>query len=180
MTRKNVNLAYITNNSARNATFKKRKNELMKKASELSTLCDIKACEIIYSPYDLQPDLWFFPLRAQHVLVDFKRMPEMEQSKKMVHQESFMHQRVSKATYQLKKKRNDNCKKEITDIMIYLSDPVEQVKHLAIVLRILRRAKLHAKFIRCEFWLDQIAFLAHIVSKDGVSVNLAKVEAMVK
>ncbi|XP_021887774.1 agamous-like MADS-box protein AGL80 [Carica papaya] len=129
MTRKKVNLAYITNNSARNATFKKRKNELMKKVSELSTLCDIKACEIIYSPYDLQPDLWFFPLGGQHVLVDFKRMPEMEQSKKMVHQESFMHQRITKEIDQLKKQCKDNHEKEITHIMFQslIGKPLHQL-----------------------------------------------------
>ncbi|XP_021912470.1 agamous-like MADS-box protein AGL80 [Carica papaya] len=122
MTRKKVKLAYITNNSARKATFKKRKKGLMKKMSELSTLCDVKvplhkACTIIYSPYDSQPDVWPSPLGAQNVLADFKRMPEMEQSKKMVNQESFLYQRITKAIDQLKKKRNDTRENEITDIM---------------------------------------------------------------
>ncbi|XP_021815730.1 agamous-like MADS-box protein AGL80 [Prunus avium] len=44
MTRKKVSLTYITNDSARKATFKKRKTGLMKKGNELSTLCDIQAC----------------------------------------------------------------------------------------------------------------------------------------
>ncbi|XP_021911058.1 agamous-like MADS-box protein AGL80, partial [Carica papaya] len=117
MTRKKVKLAYITNNSARKATFKKRKKGLMKKVSEFSTLCDVKAFTIIYSPYDLQPNVWPSPLGAQHVLADFKRMPKMEQSKKMVNQESFLRQRITKAIDQLKKQCNDNRKKEITDIM---------------------------------------------------------------
>ncbi|XP_021910735.1 agamous-like MADS-box protein AGL80, partial [Carica papaya] len=56
---------------------------LMKKVSKLCTLCDVKACVIIYSPYDSQPDVWPSPLGAQHMLADFKRMLEMEQSKKM-------------------------------------------------------------------------------------------------
>ncbi|XP_021887773.1 agamous-like MADS-box protein AGL80 [Carica papaya] len=180
MTRKKVKLTYITNNSAKKATFKKRKKELMKKVCELSTLCDVKACAIIYSLYDSQPNLWFSSLGAQHMLVDFKRMPEMEQSKKMVNQKSFLHQKIIKVTDQLKKQCNDNREKEITDIMIYSRDLVEYAKHLAIVLGILRRAKLYAKFSRCDFWLDQIAFLANIVSKDGVSVDPAKVETVVK
>ncbi|XP_021890886.1 agamous-like MADS-box protein AGL80 [Carica papaya] len=117
MSRKKVKLAYITNNSARKATFKKRKKGLMKKVSELSTLCDVKACTIIYSPYDSQPDVWPSPLGAKHVLADFKRMPEMEQSKKMVNQESFLRQRITKAINQLKKQRNSNHEKEIMDIM---------------------------------------------------------------
>lgn len=84
MTRKKVKLAYIANDSARKATFKKRKRGLMKKVSELSTLCGIEACAIVFSPYDSQPELWPSPLGVQRVLSHFKKMPEMEQSKKMV------------------------------------------------------------------------------------------------
>ncbi|CAA2972021.1 agamous-like MADS-box AGL80 [Olea europaea subsp. europaea] len=78
MTRKKVKLAFITNDSARKATFKKRRKGLMKK---------------------------------------FKRMPEMEQSKKMVNQESFTRQRIAKASEQLKKQHKENREKEITQIM---------------------------------------------------------------
>ncbi|KAF5764506.1 putative transcription factor MADS-type1 family [Helianthus annuus] len=52
MTRKKVKLAFIMNDSARKATYKKRKKGLMKKVNELSTLCGIDACVIIYSPYE--------------------------------------------------------------------------------------------------------------------------------
>ncbi|XP_021911437.1 agamous-like MADS-box protein AGL80 [Carica papaya] len=68
----------------------------MKKVSELSTLCDVKACAIIYSPYDSKLEVWPSPLGAQHVLADFKRMPEMDQSKKMMNQESILRQRITK------------------------------------------------------------------------------------
>nr|CAN65747.1 hypothetical protein VITISV_037765 [Vitis vinifera] len=117
MTRKKVKLAYITNDSARKATFKKRKKGLMKKVSELSTLCGIDACAILYSPYDSQPEVWPSPLGVQRVLAHFKKMPEMEQSKKMVNQESFLRQRIAKGNEQLKKQRKDNREKEITQVM---------------------------------------------------------------
>ncbi|KAF5726859.1 agamous-like MADS-box protein AGL80 [Tripterygium wilfordii] len=117
MTRKKVNLAYITNDSARKATFKKRKKGLIKKVSELSTLCGIDAAAIVYSPYDSQPEVWPSPGGVQHVISQFRRMPEMEQSKKMVNQESFIRQRIAKATEQLKKQRKDNREKEITHVM---------------------------------------------------------------
>ena len=39
------------------------------------------------------------------------------------------------------------------------------------ILGILRENKLHAKYSKCEFWLEKIAFLGHVVSKDGVSVD---------
>ncbi|KAJ9180390.1 hypothetical protein P3X46_008642 [Hevea brasiliensis] len=117
MTRKKVKLAYITNDSARKATFKKRKKGLMKKVSELSTLCGIDACAIIYSPYDSLPEVWPSPLGVQRVLAQFKNMPEMDQSKKMVNQDSFLRQRIAKANEQLKKQRKDNREKEMTQIM---------------------------------------------------------------
>ncbi|XP_068312275.1 agamous-like MADS-box protein AGL80 [Pyrus communis] len=117
MTRTKVKLTYISNDSARKATFKKRRKGLMKKVSELSTLCDVQACAIIYSPYDSQPELWPSPLGVQRVLAQFKTMPEMEQSKKMVNQESFLRQRIAKANEQLKKQRKENREKEMTRVM---------------------------------------------------------------
>ncbi|KAG8369015.1 hypothetical protein BUALT_Bualt15G0106300 [Buddleja alternifolia] len=117
MTRKKVKLAFITNDSARKATFKKRKKGLMKKVSELSTLCGIDACAIVYSPYESSPEVWPDLRGAQRVVSQFKRMPEMEQSKKMVNQESFIRNRISKAADQLKKVHKDNREKEITQLM---------------------------------------------------------------
>ncbi|XP_059644640.1 agamous-like MADS-box protein AGL80 [Cornus florida] len=117
MTRKKVKLAFITNDSARKATYKKRKKGLMKKVSELSTLCGIDACAIIYSPYESQPEVWPNNMGVQRVLAQFKRMPEMEQSKKMVNQESFIRQRIAKANEQLKKQHKDNREKEMTEVM---------------------------------------------------------------
>ncbi|OMO82506.1 Transcription factor, MADS-box [Corchorus olitorius] len=117
MTRKKVKLAYIANDSARKATFKKRKKGLMKKMSELSTLCDIKACAIIYSPYDSQPEVWPSPAGVQHVLSKFRDLSEMQQTKKMMNQESFLRQRITKANEQLKKQCKENREKEMTQVM---------------------------------------------------------------
>ncbi|OMO93151.1 Transcription factor, MADS-box [Corchorus capsularis] len=117
MTRKKVKLAFITNDSARKATFKKRKKGLMKKVSELSTLCDIEACAIIYSPYDSQPEAWPSPAGVQHVLSKFRDLSEMEQTKKMMNQESFLRQRITKANEQLKKQCKENREKEMTQVM---------------------------------------------------------------
>ncbi|GKV41417.1 hypothetical protein SLEP1_g48955 [Rubroshorea leprosula] len=68
----------------------------------------------------------------------------------------------------------------IDDILIFSPDEESHKEHLAIVLQILREKKLYAKFDKCEFWLNQISFLGHIVSKDGISVDPSKVEAVVK
>jgi hypothetical protein len=47
------------------------------------------------------------------------------------------------------------------------------------VLQRLREKRLYAKFSKCEFWLDNVIFLGHVVSKDGISVDSKKVEAIV-
>ncbi|KAK8496168.1 hypothetical protein V6N11_057003 [Hibiscus sabdariffa] len=54
---------------------------------------------------------------VQRVLSKFRKIPEMEQSKKMVNQESFLSQRIAKATEQLKKQCKDNREKEMTQVM---------------------------------------------------------------
>nr|GEX18450.1 hypothetical protein [Tanacetum cinerariifolium] len=56
----------------------------------------------------------------------------------------------------------------------------EHEEHLRIVLGTLRQEKLYAKFSKCEFWLGQVAFLGHIVSADGITMDPAKVEAITK
>ncbi|KAL2466098.1 Agamous-like MADS-box protein AGL80 [Abeliophyllum distichum] len=100
MTRKKLKLAFITNDSARKATFNKWKKGLMKKVSELSILCSIDTCAIIYSPYESQPEVWPDTQGVHRVLAQFKRMPGMEQSKKMVNQESFIQKRIANASEQ--------------------------------------------------------------------------------
>ncbi|KAB5529092.1 hypothetical protein DKX38_019173 [Salix brachista] len=117
MTRKKVKLAYIYNDSARRATYKKRKKGLMKKVSELSTLCGVDACAIVYSPYDSQPEVWPSPPGVQRVLDRFRTVPQMEQMKKMVNQDSFLRQRITKTCDHLKKQRKDNREKEVTQAM---------------------------------------------------------------
>ncbi|WOG89732.1 hypothetical protein DCAR_0208970 [Daucus carota subsp. sativus] len=117
MTRKKVKLAFISNDATRKATYKKRKKGLMKKVEELSTLCGIDACAIIYSPYDEQPDVWPDIAGVERVVEKFKSMPEMQQSRKMLNQESFTRQRIAKTNEQLKKQLRDNREKEMTEVM---------------------------------------------------------------
>lgn len=117
MTRKKVKVAYISNDSSRKATFKKRKKGLMKKVNELSTLCGINACAIIYSPYDSNPEVWPSNSGVQRLVSEFRTLPEMDQHKKMVDQETFLRQRIAKASEHLKRQRKDNRELEMTEVM---------------------------------------------------------------
>ncbi|KAK2664753.1 hypothetical protein Ddye_003327 [Dipteronia dyeriana] len=117
MTRKKVKLCYIADDSTRKVTLKKRKKGLLKKVSELSILCGIDACAIVYSPYNNQPDVWPSHQEVQRIVSQFQRMPEMEQSRWMVDQERFLRQRIMKSNDQLIKQRKDNREKEMIQFM---------------------------------------------------------------
>ena len=68
----------------------------------------------------------------------------------------------------------------IDDILFYSKTEDEHKEHLREVLETLRREKLYAKFSKCEFWLTEVQFLGHIVNKDGIQVDPAKVTAVLK
>nr|GFD52994.1 RNA-directed DNA polymerase homolog [Tanacetum cinerariifolium] len=59
----------------------------------------------------------------------------------------------------------------IDDILVYSKSEEEYEQHLWIVLEILRQKKLYAKISKYEFWLQQVAFLGHIVSADGITMD---------
>jgi hypothetical protein len=64
----------------------------------------------------------------------------------------------------------------IDDILVFSKTEEEHEKHLRLVLEKLRSNKLYAKFSKCEFWLTKVAFLGHVISVGGVSVDLGKVK----
>ena len=66
----------------------------------------------------------------------------------------------------------------IDDILVYSSTTEEHEHHLRTVLERLAQHQLYAKFSKCEFWLQKVAFLGHVLSAEGVAVDPAKIEAM--
>jgi hypothetical protein len=65
----------------------------------------------------------------------------------------------------------------IDDILIY-SESTEE--HLRVMLERLRQQKLYAKFSKCEFWMEKVAFLGHMLSAEGIAVDPSKVESVTK
>ncbi|XP_056698439.1 uncharacterized protein [Spinacia oleracea] len=63
------------------------------------------------------------------------------------------------------------------DILVYSKSEEDNAKHLRPVLSTLRENQLYAKFSKCEFWLEKVALLGNFVSKEGVSVDHAKIKA---
>jgi hypothetical protein len=68
----------------------------------------------------------------------------------------------------------------IDDILVYLADRVEHEEHLGIVMEKMREKKLFAKLKKYEFWLEEVSFLGHVVNKNGLAVDPAKVKAVVE
>nr|GEY76459.1 hypothetical protein [Tanacetum cinerariifolium] len=68
----------------------------------------------------------------------------------------------------------------IDDILVFSKSKEEHKDHLRTVLQTLRQEKLYAKFSKCEIWLSSVAFLGHIVSSEGITMDPAKVEAITK
>ena len=67
----------------------------------------------------------------------------------------------------------------IDDILVYSGSSEEHSEHLRIVLQTLRERQLYAKLSKCQFWLDRVAFLGHVISAEGVSVDPQKIEVVV-
>ena len=63
--------------------------------------------------------------------------------------------------------------------MIYLGNKEDHEEHLRVVLHIVRENKLYAKFRKYQFWLNNVAFLGHVISAEGVSVDPQKIEVIV-
>ena len=67
----------------------------------------------------------------------------------------------------------------VDDILIYSRNQEEHKEHLGLTLQILKEHQLYAKFSKCEFWLINVHFMVHVVSTEGISVDPAKIEAMI-
>ncbi|GJU58419.1 putative reverse transcriptase domain-containing protein [Tanacetum coccineum] len=67
----------------------------------------------------------------------------------------------------------------IDDILIYSKNKEEHGEHLKTILNLLRSEKLYAKFSKCDFWLDFVQFLGHVIDSSGVHVDPVKIEAII-
>jgi hypothetical protein len=68
----------------------------------------------------------------------------------------------------------------IDNIMIYLKTPEEHEEHLRKALERLQGEQLYTKLEKCEFWLDSLSFLGHVISEEGIAVDPEKVKAVVE
>ncbi|GKC67762.1 putative reverse transcriptase domain-containing protein [Tanacetum coccineum] len=62
----------------------------------------------------------------------------------------------------------------IDDILVYSKSKEEHEVHLRLVLELLKKEKLYAKFSKCEFWLQEVHFLGHVVNQNGIHLDPSK------
>ncbi|GJZ55437.1 putative reverse transcriptase domain-containing protein [Tanacetum coccineum] len=64
------------------------------------------------------------------------------------------------------------------DIFVYSKDGEDHGKHLKVILKLLKKERLYAKFSKCDSWLDSVQFLSHVIDCNGVYVDPAKIKAI--
>ncbi|GKA63307.1 putative reverse transcriptase domain-containing protein [Tanacetum coccineum] len=66
----------------------------------------------------------------------------------------------------------------IDDILIYSKNKKEHEEHLKLILELLKKEELYAKFSKCEFWIPKVQFLGHVIDSKGIHVDPAKIESI--
>nr|GEU47265.1 reverse transcriptase domain-containing protein [Tanacetum cinerariifolium] len=66
----------------------------------------------------------------------------------------------------------------IDDILIYSKNKKEHEEHLKAILELLKKEELYAKFSKCKFWIPKVQFLGHVIDRQGIHVDPAKIEAI--
>ncbi|GJU02776.1 putative reverse transcriptase domain-containing protein [Tanacetum coccineum] len=66
----------------------------------------------------------------------------------------------------------------IDDILIYSKNKQEHEEHLKLILELLKKEELYAKFSKCEFWIPKVQFLGHVIDSEGIYVDPVKIESI--
>uniref|UniRef100_A0A803KU22 MADS-box domain-containing protein n=1 Tax=Chenopodium quinoa TaxID=63459 RepID=A0A803KU22_CHEQI len=98
MVRKKAKLAYIENDSSRRVTYQKRVKNLVKKTRELSVLCGVDACAIIYGQDEQVPVVWpSSEEEAKRIISYYNSKSDLDPSQRGFNQYTFLNDSVIKA-----------------------------------------------------------------------------------
>ena len=61
------------------------------------------------------------------------------------------------------------------DILIYSGTWAAHLQHVDLLLQLLRKHKLFVKMSKCEFGMEEVEYLGHIVGRAGVKVDPKKI-----
>ncbi|KAL8528764.1 hypothetical protein ACS0TY_006282 [Phlomoides rotata] len=112
MGRAKLNMELIHKEKSRNTTFKKRKEGLIRKMHEFTTLCDVRACMIIYGPKPengpVEPEIWPQNIKEVHGIIDIYKSKKKDSGHKTFGLTDFFHERKRKIEDELSKLRKRN------------------------------------------------------------------------
>ncbi|GJR40173.1 putative reverse transcriptase domain-containing protein [Tanacetum coccineum] len=66
----------------------------------------------------------------------------------------------------------------IDDILIYSKTKEEHEAHLRLILELLKKEELYAKFSKCDFWMSKVQFLRHVIDSEGIHVDPVKIKSI--
>lgn len=118
---KKVKLALMENEKSRAITLKKRRSGLVKKVKEISTLCDVKACLIMFSPKEAEPMVWPSAEAARNLLKDFDALPAFTKKKNETSLESYLKEKTWKVHESLRKTQKENMECMMDQLKVQLS-----------------------------------------------------------
>uniref|UniRef100_A0A7N1A0F8 MADS-box domain-containing protein n=1 Tax=Kalanchoe fedtschenkoi TaxID=63787 RepID=A0A7N1A0F8_KALFE len=105
---------FIENGKKRKTTYKKRKANILNKLTEITTLCGVEACAIIYSPYQEGPEIWPPSREAVNgVLRRLQNMPLTLQTQNALTQEDLVQKQIRKMREELREQERKNREEEI-------------------------------------------------------------------
>ncbi|CAN1155995.1 Agamous-like MADS-box protein AGL90 [Linum perenne] len=118
MVRTKVQHKLISDEKARKTTFTKRKNGLLKKLEEITTLCGVATCAFIIHNFrgkgkKDEVEVWPSEPKASSMLKKYKELPQRKQEKYMLNHEALSKERLEKMKKALKNQREKNQLLEI-------------------------------------------------------------------
>ncbi|KAK4752342.1 hypothetical protein SAY87_021140 [Trapa incisa] len=166
-----VQLEYIRSPRRRKATYMKRKKGLLKKIYELSTLCDVHACAVVYhSDYDAKPEVWPSLEKANPVIERYRSLPEIYRQRTTMDQEAYLTDRILKGEERLKKIKVENWETEMEDLIYEalerpepslqgITDPTAQGDVLFMAEKILKRINADRPVVDFSSYYQQQPYL---------------------
>ncbi|GJX11636.1 retrovirus-related pol polyprotein from transposon TNT 1-94 [Tanacetum coccineum] len=125
----------------------------------------IKGFKLEIEGYVFDIDLIPFGHRSFDVIIDGKVLRVLGERPK------------EKARLLMSAKANERKQEEIVVVRDFPETQEEHVEHFRLVLELLKKEKLYAKFSKCEFWLREVKFLRHVINGNEIHVDPSKIEA---
>ncbi|RDX69910.1 MADS-box transcription factor PHERES 2, partial [Mucuna pruriens] len=108
--------------ASRKVCYRKGRTSLLKKVKELTTLCDVDACAIVYGPGDKVPLVWPSRDKTKELLDKFENAPLSDRRRKNVNQQVYIEQKNKKIENQIVKLKEKNVEKDMSNFMHKIHD----------------------------------------------------------